>query len=139
MNYDASANNDLYRFLQHMEVRRVPLDEYESVMKAAGDPVRARILKLVQQREMCVCELIEILGLSQSTVSGHLTILKNAGLVEDRKEGRWAYYSLAGSKKNTYTPSILALLMGGLDDDAQVRADRRRQAAMAPKAPGRCD
>ena len=114
------------------------LKDYELVMKAAGDPVRARILKLLEGRELCVCHLIEILGLSQSTVSGHLSILKNAGLVADRKEGRWAHYSLSDRMQNRYAPPMLALLMGWLDDDDQVRADKRRLASLVARAAREC-
>jgi len=104
------------------------------VLKAAADPVRARILKLLEGRELCVGELIEVLGYGQSTVSGNLSILKKAGLVKDRREGRWAHYSLIDRKTNAYALPVLALLLGWLDDDAAVRADRRRLAAMLSKA-----
>lgn len=116
----------------------MPLNDYENVMKAAGEPVRARILKLLQGGELCVCQLMEILGLSQSTISGHLSIMKSAGLVKDRKEGRWAYYSLSDRMMNQYAPSMLALLMGWLDDDPQIRSDRRRLAALT-RPPKGCE
>ena len=82
---------------------------------------------------MCVCELIEILDLSQSTVSGHLSILKNAGLVKGRKSSRRAYYSLADRKHNDYSLPMLALLLGWLDDDPHVRSDRRKLSTMLTK------
>ncbi|MHB0867560.1 MAG: ArsR/SmtB family transcription factor [Thermoleophilia bacterium] len=97
-------------------------------MKAAGDPVRARILKLLAGRELCVRQLIEILGYSQPTISGHLSILRKAGLVTGRKQGRWVNYTLCDVKRNPYAPPMLALLMGWLDDDHQVRSDKRRLA-----------
>jgi DNA-binding transcriptional ArsR family regulator len=106
------------------------LDDYEAVMKAAGDPTRARILKLLEDGELCVCDLIEVLGMGQSTISGHLAILREAGLVKGRKQGRWAYYSLANRKKSLYAMSLLALLFGWLDDDASVRRDKRRLTAI---------
>lgn len=117
----------------------IALTDYEAVLKAAGDPVRARIIKLLEGRELCVCQLFEILGLSQSTVSGHLAILKNAGLVTDRREGRWTYYSLSDRMHNRYAPPMLALIMGWLDDDSQVRADKRRLAAIKARAEKGCD
>ncbi|MHB1389884.1 MAG: ArsR/SmtB family transcription factor [Thermoleophilia bacterium] len=107
----------------------IALDDYEAVMKAAGDPVRARILKLLAERELCVRQLVEVLGYSQSSVSGHLSILSKAGLVTARKQGRWAYYALPDIKRNPYAPPMLALLMGWLDDDRQVRTDKRRLSA----------
>ncbi len=115
------------------------LSEYETVLKAAGDPVRARILKLLESRELCVCQLVEVLGLGQSTVSGHLSLLKNAGLVKDRREGRWVHYSLSDQKQNPYALPMLALILGWLDDDPKVRADRRRLASLAGKEAMKCD
>lgn len=85
-----------------------------------------------------MCELIEVLGLSQSTISGHLALLKKAGLVKDRREGRWAHYSLTDRKTNAYALPLLALMLGWLDDDATVRADRRRLAALKAKSTGGC-
>ncbi|MHB8792248.1 MAG: ArsR/SmtB family transcription factor [Thermoleophilia bacterium] len=116
----------------------ITISDYESVLKAAADPVRARILKLLEGQELCVCELIEVLGLSQSTVSGHLSLLKKAGLVKDRREGRWAHYSLSDKKTNPYALPMLALMLGWLDDDAAVRADRRRLVALQAKSTGSC-
>lgn len=117
----------------------MPLKEYEAVLKAAGEPARARILKLLEGRELCVCQLIEVLGLSQATVSGHLAVLKQAGLVIDRKEGRWAYYSLSDRLMNRYAPPMMALLMGWLDDDPLVRADKRRLASLLARDGKGCD
>ena len=116
----------------------MPISEFEAVMKAAGDPTRARILKLLEQGELCVCEVMEILSLGQSTVSEHLSQLKKAGLVSSRRQGRWAYYSLSDYKANQYAPPMLALMMGWLDDDARVRADRRKLTAMKAERGGEC-
>lgn len=101
--------------------------------------MRVRILKLLEGRELCVCQLMEILGLSQSNVSGHLSILKNTGLAVCRRDGRWAYYSLPDAMKNRYAPPMLALLLGWLEEDPQVRADRRRLAALVAGKSKKCD
>jgi ArsR family transcriptional regulator len=61
---------------------------------ALSEPLRIRLLELLQQQELCVCELCEALGVSQSKLSFHLKTLKEAGLVRSRQEGRWVYYSL---------------------------------------------
>jgi DNA-binding transcriptional ArsR family regulator len=114
------------------------LNDYEIVMKAAGDPTRARIIKLLEDGELCVCDLIEILGMGQSTVSGHLAVLREAGLVKDRKQGRWAYYSLENRKNSRYARPLLALLFGWLDDDPLVRRDRRRLSANRADAARKC-
>jgi len=66
--------------------------------KALGDEKRLRILSLLQVREMCVCELMVAMELTQPTASHHLQILEYSGLVKRRKEGKWAFYSIADPK-----------------------------------------
>ncbi len=61
---------------------------------ALSEPLRISVLELLRQRELCVCDLCETLGVSQSKLSFHLKTLKEAGLVNSRQEGRWIYYSL---------------------------------------------
>ena len=65
------------------------------VFKALADSIRLRILGLLSSREMCVCEVMVALDLTQPTASHHLGILENVGLVKDRKEGKWVFYSIA--------------------------------------------
>ena len=64
--------------------------------KALGDANRLHILQLLQQGEQCACVLLENLNLSQPTLSHHMNILCDAGLVQSRKEGKWVYYALHG-------------------------------------------
>ena len=70
------------------------MSEAAQLFKALADETRLRILNLVARRELCVCRIVKALGLSQSKVSRHLAHLRNAGLVNDRREGPWVYYSL---------------------------------------------
>ena len=65
------------------------LRDYESALKAAADPTRVRILKILEGGEMCVCQVIAILSLGQSTVSKHLFLLRAAGLIKDRRDRKW--------------------------------------------------
>ena len=65
------------------------------LFKALADETRMRIINILAVREMCVCEVMVALGLTQPTASHHLGILENVGLVKDRKEGKWVFYSLA--------------------------------------------
>jgi len=65
------------------------------VFKAAADPCRFRILKLLKEGELCVCEIMAALKKPQSSTSHHLSILREAGLVKERKDGKWSYYRLA--------------------------------------------
>ena len=100
--------------------------DLELVLKAAGDPTRTRILKLLESGGLCVCQVQAVLGLAPSTVSKHLGILKMAGLVVDRRNGKWIEYGLAEADRNPYVEPVLALLRGALDRDAAIVADRQR-------------
>jgi ArsR family transcriptional regulator, arsenate/arsenite/antimonite-responsive transcriptional repressor len=102
--------------------------EYEQVMKSVADPTRVRILKLLEAGEMCGCQIVAILELSQSTVSKHLFLLKMAGLVQERKEKKWVHYALARSGGNPYARKMLNILRGWLHDDPVVGRDRKREA-----------
>ena len=92
---------------------------YEKFFKALGDKSRLRILKMLEIRPMCVCEIRYILKLSQPTVSGHLKVLKEAGLVEDKKNGLWVTYSI---KKDRLNNEVLNILKN-LDKDSKIRKD----------------
>lgn len=70
------------------------------VFKAAADPCRLRILKLLKEGELCVCEIMTALKKPQSSTSHHLSILREAGLVKERKDGKWSYYRLADGAVN---------------------------------------
>lgn len=100
--------------------------DFELAIKAVGDPTRTRVLKLLEGGGLCVCQVQAVLGLAPSTVSKHLTILKLAGLVEDRRDGKWIEYALTNESRNPHAKPVLDLLRGTLDRDPAVTADRRR-------------
>jgi len=104
------------------------LRNYESVLKAAADPTRVRILKILEDGEMCVCQVIAILSLGQSTVSKHLFLLRAAGLIRDRRDRKWVYYSLDRGKDSPYAARMLRSLRGWLNDDPVVAKDQERAA-----------
>jgi DNA-binding transcriptional ArsR family regulator len=88
--------------LRELADKNLSLEESESrskVFKALSDPIRLRILALLSSREMCVCEVMVALNLTQPTASHHLRILENVSLVKDRKEGKWVFYSLKNEIK----------------------------------------
>lgn len=69
--------------------------DVDKVFKALGDPIRIRIVEMLSKNgEMCVCKIMEELGMTQSAVSHHLAAMKNAGLANSRREGQWIHYSL---------------------------------------------
>jgi ArsR family transcriptional regulator, arsenate/arsenite/antimonite-responsive transcriptional repressor len=70
------------------------MNEMLTLFKALSDETRVRILKLLEHGELCVCEIVAAFGTGQPRVSFHLAALKGAGLVKDRKEGKWMYYRI---------------------------------------------
>lgn len=90
------------------------------VMKALSDPNRVKIIKMLQQRFLCVCELKAALDIAQPTVSKHLKLLEDAGLVESDKEGLWVNYRLADGNSSPYAATVLGNLRHWLNDDRQV-------------------
>jgi DNA-binding transcriptional ArsR family regulator len=75
------------------------MDDFIAITKALSDPNRVRALLALRDGELCVCQIIELLGLAPSTVSKHMSLLKQAGLVASRKEERWMYYRLPGKNE----------------------------------------
>ncbi len=96
--------------------------DFIKVMKAVSDPNRVKILKMLQRKVMCVCEIQEALKISQPSVSKHLKILEDAGLVESKKDGMWVNYSLSDGKDSPYVSITLKNLKGWLEDDPEIRA-----------------
>jgi ArsR family transcriptional regulator len=94
--------------------------EFIRVMKALSDPTRVKILKILERRLMCVCELQTATGAAQSTTSKHLKILEDAGLVDSHKDGLWVNYTLANGRQSPYAASILGNLRHWLNDEADI-------------------
>lgn len=107
------------------------LDQFEHVGRAVADPNRLRILTMLRDGELCVCQITAVLDLAPATVSKHLSLLRLAGLVRQRKEGRWVYYRLADRSANPFAPGMLALVAGmAVDGDVVLESDRLRLAAV---------
>ena len=105
------------------------MKQFIRVMKALSDPNRVRVVKLLQSGELCVCEIKEVLGLAQSTVSKHMKILEDAGLVERKRQGTWMIYSLADGSESAYAKTMLLNLNDWLDNDTEL--DKMREALPA--------
>ena len=99
------------------------MDKLLNIFKSLGDKNRLRIIKMLQQRPLCVCEITAVLGLAVSTVSKHLSILKNTGIIKDKKSGKWVEYFLLNKFNNIYLNSILPLLLFWMNDDTQIKSD----------------
>ena len=98
------------------------MKEFIRVMKALVDPTRVKIVKILEKRMMCVCELQTALGAAQSTTSKHLKILEDAGLVDAHKDGLWVNYTLADGRQSPYAASLLGNLRHWLNDEADIAA-----------------
>lgn len=94
--------------------------------QALSDTNRIRILKMLEVRPLCVCEITEILKLANSTVSKHLSILREADFILDEKEGKWVNYFLNKSEKNEYITKLLSLISDWIPEDKIIFDDRKR-------------
>jgi DNA-binding transcriptional ArsR family regulator len=97
-----------------------PLGKAVLRTKALAHPIRLRLLALLREGELCVCQMTALLRLAPSTVSAHLAGLKRAGLLSETKSGKWVLYRLADGVERD---STVAPLLRSLDDDDRVRAD----------------
>ena len=104
------------------------MKEFIRVMKAASDPTRVKILKMLEKKTMCVCEIQTGLGTAQSTASKHLKILEDAGLVSSKKDGLWVNYALANGSQSPYAANLLGSLRHWLNEEPEI-------AAIAGKVP----
>ena len=97
------------------------MKSFIKVMKALSDPSRVKIMKMLQNRMMCVCEIQAALQFAQSTTSKHLQILEDSGLIMKKKDGLWVNYSLADGSENPYAASLIGSLTHWLDADAEIQ------------------
>ncbi len=108
------------------------MDDLVDVFKALSDETRLRILKLLEQGELCVCDIMAALGMIQPKVSFHLGVLKEAGFIRDRKQGRWIHYSIDDSDmfKRFLVISVLERIPG----DAVIGDKKRLEGFLKSKA-----
>ena len=100
--------------------------EFINITKALAEENRVRILLALEGHELCVCQIIELLELAPSTVSKHMTVLRQARLVNGRKEGRWMHYRLADERATTEVKEALAWVKKSLSQDESIGADVKR-------------
>jgi ArsR family transcriptional regulator len=97
------------------------MQDFIRVMKALSDPNRVRIIKMLQHKSLCVCEMRTALKIAQPTVSKHLKILEDAGVISSRKEGLWVNYHLTDGSANPYVASLLGNLRHWLSEDPEIK------------------
>lgn len=114
------------------------MEEFINVFKALSDRTRLRIVRLLgrESPEVCVCEIIDSLSESQYNVSRHIKVLKGAGLVRERKEGRWVYYSLT-DPLNDFQDFILKAV-NALPDELLSLDEERLRKRLYLRVGGNC-
>lgn len=112
------------------------MKELLAIAKALSDGNRVRTLFALRKGELCVCRIIELLGLAPSTVSKHMSVLKNAGLVDSRKEERWIYYRLPDKADGDETiRGALAWVSESLACDGKTIEDAKRLSKILRQSP----
>ena len=106
------------------------LKEMEKIIKALADKNRLRIIYLLNgKRDICVCEITDIIGLSQPTISSHLRLLENAGLVESNKDGLWVNYNI-NSQADLFSRRSIERICNDLKEDKQAISDLKKLKAI---------
>ena len=111
--------------------------DISQVLKALADPNRIRIVNLLHEQTLCVCDLESILDLNQSNLSRHLATLRNAGIVSSEKKALFTYYSRV-KLPEPYGPVVDALC-DTIHADPRWESDRRRLSTRLSTSAGRCD
>ena len=109
---------------------RFVMQPFTAVAKALADGSRVRALMALRHGELCLCQLIELLGLAPSTVSKHMSVLVNAGLAEIRKDGRWHFYRLPSGTERPEIQLALKWCNASLRAEDEVAADDSRIEAI---------
>ena len=104
-------------------VRSETMEELTALFRALSDETRLRIVKLLEQGELCVCDIVAALGMVQPKVSFHLGVLKEAGFIADRKQGRWIHYRLVDS--DMFRRTLLLVVCERISDGTAAE-DRKR-------------
>ena len=107
--------------------------QFINISKALSDESRLRALMMLIGQELCLCQLIEMLKLAPSTVSKHMSVLYQAGLINARKEGRWMYYSMAKKDASPQAASALRWAKKALAQDRQILADAKKLKTVLKK------
>jgi ArsR family transcriptional regulator len=113
-----------------MKRGQIGLSAVAAVLAALADPVRLRILRLVRQRELCVCELVDALGMPQYKVSRHLGALRKTKIVTARRRGRWMHYRLDARPEAARVASqLMGILAPGVKRAPEAKDDSSRLAS----------
>jgi DNA-binding transcriptional ArsR family regulator len=109
------------------------MQRFLAITKAISDESRLRALLSLRDGELCLCQIIEVLGLAPSTVSKHMDMLYQAGLVERRKEGRWHYFRLANHQAAPVVRRAIKWVLESLQDESVVIGDAKKLCCVRRK------
>jgi len=112
-----------YLILRHMTKY---MERVLALTKALSDETRIRIVMSLTEGELCLCEIIELLSLAPSTVSKHMSILHESGLVKRRKEGRWHYFTLLSDRNDSAAKQAIELITDNLKNSSEILADKKK-------------
>ncbi len=107
-------------------------------MKALSDETRLRMINLLLQRECCVCEVMQVLNISQTRASRNLSMLYDAGFLKQRREGLWAYYSVDKSHLENHLAALLEAVKIGLKENPMAIQDKENLNKAERLGPQRC-
>lgn len=102
------------------------LNYYVKILKAMGDPSRLKLLKILSEKELCVCEIEEVMNMKQTTVSQQLRKLKEADIVIERKEGWWSYYSLNREKLEEFFTYFREFIFADMEKLEELKPEEER-------------
>jgi ArsR family transcriptional regulator len=114
-------------------VMRYTMRDIARIFKALSDPTRIRILRLLRDGDLCVCELMYVLGMEQSRISHQMRVLREAQLVEGRREGRWIIYGIPDRSRGIIEETLAGVMRRHLDSAPEIREDARRLGASLKK------
>ena len=109
------------------------MQQFMAIAKALADESRIRVLLALRDGELCLCQIIDVLGLAPSTVSKHMDVLLQAGLVERRKEGRWHYFRLANHQATPVVRRAIKWSLESLRDEPVVVGDAKKLCCVRRK------
>ncbi len=111
------------------------MNELVTTAKAFADPTRVRILAALRRGELCVCELSDALNTTQSTLSTHLQVIREAGLVETRRDGKWIYYRI-NERAEQLIDALFGFFAGTMKKEGTIRRDEKQLTARLQERKG---
>lgn len=116
------------------------MQEILEILKVLSDEVRLKIVYLLSKNELCVCELMEALNMSQSRISNHLRILRDTRIIKSKREGKWIFYSLAKNTIDKGVKDIIGAIVEKIDEEDYLSREKNitEKLILQRGTPGHC-